>query len=108
MSLAYRVVTVTALLLLGTVTIVRADVPKPEDVAACNAEAKEATRKGPEARSASPNTDDHRRAADARRGSTPAAGTPGSNPQVEGMDPARAGEPAYQAAYRACMRKAGF
>ena len=101
-----------ALGLLAASSIARADVPKPEDIAACNAEAKEATRKGQDSRGASPNTDDHRRAADARRGGAPAgpagSAAPSSNPQLEGMDPARAGEPAYQAAYRACMRKAGF
>jgi hypothetical protein len=110
-SLAYRVSTLAALALLAASSIARADVPKPEDIAACNAEAKEATRKGQDSRGASPNTDDHRRAADARRGgapAAPAASAPGSNPQLEGMDPARAGEAAYQAAYRACMRKAGF
>jgi hypothetical protein len=92
--------------------IAYADVPKPQDIAACNAEAKEATAKGKDTRGASPNTSDQNRAADARRGGGSAPATDSSssptNPQVQGMDPARAGDPAYQAAYRTCMRKAGF
>jgi hypothetical protein len=86
-------------------------VPRPEDIAACNEAAKEATRKGKDSRGASPNADDQRRAADARRGAPPPDprhGSSSSNPQLEGMDPARAGDPAYQAAFRTCMRKAGF
>lgn len=106
----YRVSALVLTALLAAFSVARADVPKPEDIAACNAEAKEATRKGQDSRGASPNTDDHRRAADARRSGTPVDPAVGAraNPQLEGMDPARAGEPAYQAAYRACMRKAGF
>ena len=101
----------TVLLLLTMSSIAGADVPKPEDIAACNEAAKEATRKGKDSRGASPTADDHRRAADARRGGTPTGGAAASsseNPQLEGMDPTRAGDAAYQAAYRACMRKAGF
>ena len=106
----YRIAAL-ALLLLTASSLAFADVPKPQDIAACNEEAKEATRKGKDSRGASPTADDHRRAADARKSGTPAdpsasAGSP--NPQLEGMDPARAGDAAYQAAYRACMRKAGF
>jgi hypothetical protein len=99
------------LFLLTTSSVARADVPKPEDITACNEEAKEATRKGKDSRGASPTADDHRRAADVRQGGTPApsdAKTSTANPQLEGMDPARAGDATYQAAYRACMRKAGF
>src|SRR5689334_20993024 len=59
MSLASRVSTLAALVLLAASGIARADVPKAEDIAACNAEAKEATRKGEASRGASPNTDDH-------------------------------------------------
>lgn len=107
----YRIAKLTLLLLLLTASsIAFADVPKPQDIAACNEEAKEATRKGKDSRGASPTADDHRRAADARQ-KTP-ADTSGSarteNPQLEGMDPERAGDPVYHAAYRACMRKAGF
>lgn len=68
--------------------------PCPASSSACNAEAKEATRKGQDSRGGAP--------------AGPTARAPGSNPQREGIDQARAGEPAYQAAYRACMRKAGF
>ena len=99
------------LLLLMTPAIAGADVPTPENIAACNEQAREAVRKGKDARGTSPTATDERRAADARRGGTAAespADPRASNPQLEGMDPARAGEPAYQAAYRACMRQAGF
>ena len=91
--------------------IAHADVPRPQDIAACNAEAKEATTKGKETRGASPNTEDQKSAADVRRGGPAASADGGSrseNPQLQGIDPARAGDPAYQAAYRTCMRKAGF
>ena len=93
-------------------SLAEADVPKPEDIAACNNEAQEATRKGSDSRGASPNAGDHSRAADARRGdaqSATAGGKPqASDPQLEGMDPDGAKDPAYQAAYRTCMRRAGF
>jgi hypothetical protein len=105
----YRIAKLTLLLLTAS-SLAFADVPKPQDIAACNEEAKDATRKGKDSRGASPTADDHRRAADARR-KTP-ADTGGSarteNPQLDGMDPERAGDPVYHAAYRACMRKAGF
>ena len=106
----YRIAKLTVLLLTAA-SLAVADVPKPHDVAACNEEAKEATRKGKDSRGASPTADDHRRAADARRGApadTGGGGAGASNPQLEGMDPQRAGDAAYQASYRACMRKAGF
>lgn len=101
-----------ATLILGGSTLAHADVPKPQDIAACNHEAQEATRKGNDSRDASPNAGDHSRAADARRGAA-ASASPGSDPrasdpQLAGMDPDGAKDPAYQAAYRTCMRKAGF
>jgi hypothetical protein len=88
-----------------------ADVPKAENIAACNKEAQDAVSKGGGAReSASPNTKDHSRAAEARRTEPPAqgAGTQSDDPQLAGMDAEGAKDPAYQAAYRTCMRKAGF
>ncbi len=101
-----------ATVILGASTLAHADVPKPQDVAACNHEAQEATRKGNDSRDASPNARDHSRAADARRGTASQANSGGdpraSDPQLEGMDPDGAKDPAYQAAYRTCMRKAGF
>ena len=108
-EILYRIATLI-LLLVAASSVAFADVPKPEDIAACNEEAKEATRKGKDSRGASPTTDDHRRAADARRvpAATSGGSTGASNPQLEGMDPQRAADAAYQAAYRACMRKAGF
>lgn len=91
--------------------LVEADVPKPEDITACNNEAQEAMRKGNDLRGASPIARDHSRAADARRGNVPSAtdGTPApADPQLEGMDPDGAKDPTYQATYRTCMRRAGF
>jgi hypothetical protein len=94
----------------GTVS---ADVPKEKDFAACNAAAKEALKAG----SASPNTaepitKDEARAAEARRGQVPTDGAgkiaDSPDPQLEGMDAQGAKNPIYQAAYRTCMRKAGF
>jgi len=101
-----------ATLILGAPTLADADVPKPEDIVACNREAQEATVKGNDSRGASPNAGDHSRAADARRGTASSARSGGdpreSDPQLDGMDPEGARDPAYQAAYRTCMRKAGF
>ncbi len=102
---------IVAVVLFGGWGVARADVPKAEDIATCNHEAQEATRKGKDSRAAAPNTKDHSRAADARRGDAPSAAVGGagaSDPQLEGMDPDGAKDPAYQAAYRTCMRKAGF
>jgi hypothetical protein len=92
-------------------SLAEADVPKPQDIAACNDEAQEATRKGNDSRGASPNATDHSRAANARRSDAVSAtprNQPAPDPQLEGMDPEGAKDPTYQAAYRTCMRKAGF
>jgi hypothetical protein len=106
------VLLIVTLVLLGASSLAHADVPKPADIVACNDEAQEATRKGSDSRGASPTARDHGRAADARRGdasSASGAGAPrAADPQLEGMDPDGAKDPAYQAAYRTCMRKAGF
>ena len=96
---------------LGGSSLTEADVPKAQDIATCNDEAQHATRKGSDSRGASPIARDHSRAADARRGdaaSDTAGNRPASDPQLEGMDPEGAKDPTYQAAYRTCMRKAGF
>lgn len=104
---------VVAIVAFGTGTVGYADVPKPEDIAACNKQAQEAVRSGSASpQTASPNTKDHGRAAQAREGGTPtdATGTVtrSPDPQIEGMDAAGAKDPVYQAAFRTCMRKAGF
>jgi len=95
---------------LGLGAVARADVPKPEDVATCNSEAKEAVRKGSAAPSTpAPTATDERRAADLRRrDAPPPTATPTSDPQIEGMDAQGAKNPMYQAAYRTCMRKNGY
>src|SRR5258708_40172726 len=102
---------IAAVVLFGGWGVARADVPKTEDIATCNNEAQEATRKGKDSRAATPNTKDHSRAADARRGDAPSAavgGTGVSDPQPEGTDPQGAKDPADHAAYRASMPKARF
>ena len=95
---------------LGLGAVARADVPKPEDVATCNSEAKAAVRKGSAAPSTpAPTATDERRAADLRRrDASPTTSTPTSDPQIEGMDVQGAKNPMYQAAYRTCMRKNGY
>lgn len=94
---------------LGWGAVARADVPKPEDIATCNSEEKEAVRKGSAAPSTpAPNATDERRAADQKRRDAPAPGTDASDPQIEGMDAQGAKNPMYQAAYRTCMRKNGY
>jgi hypothetical protein len=89
-------------LLLATGT---GSVPTAENFAACNAEARDALKSGgSDSAAASPITKDHQRADDARRGDANRA----EDPQLTGMDPEGAKNPAYQAAYRTCMRKSGF
>ena len=89
------------------------DVPAEKDFAACNAEAKDAFKAGSASpNTAAPNTKDVRSAAKARGGQAPTDGAgkiaDSPNPQLEGMDAEGAKDPAYQAVYRTCMRKAGF
>ena len=102
-----------AVIVFATPSVAYPQVPKAEDIAACNAEAERAVRAGtvsPDA--AQPNTKDHHRAAQARRTEAPAqsggAGVTSDDPQLAGMSVEGAKDPAYQAAYRTCMRKAGF
>jgi hypothetical protein len=106
------VLLITTLVILGVPSRADADVPKPADIVACNDEAQEATRKGNDSRGASPTAKDHSRAADARRrdalAASPAGDPRAADPQLDGMDPDGAKDPGYQAAYRTCMRKAGF
>jgi hypothetical protein len=94
-------------------TAVDADVPKAEDVAACNTEAHDAIRPGSSARgNAVPNTSDHSRAARARQNETSSEKTGritrSADAQLDGMDGDGAKDPAYQAAFRGCMRRKGF
>ena len=57
-----------AFVVLGVGSLAGADVPKPEDIATCNSEAKQAVRKGSAAPSTpAPTASDERRAADVRR-----------------------------------------
>jgi hypothetical protein len=103
----------TAVAVFASAGIAYAQVPTAQDIAACNTEAQHAVGKGAASpSSAQPNTKDHTRAADARRTDAAtqnaAGGTPSNDPQLAGMNNEGAKDPAYQAAYRTCMRKSGF
>ena len=102
-----------AVIVFATVSVGYAQVPKAEDIAACNAEAQRAINSGrTSAASPLPTAKDHDRAAGARstKGTGQAAGdgVKSDDPQLAGMDAEGAKNPAYQAAYRTCMRQAGF
>jgi hypothetical protein len=80
-------------------------VPTAENFAACNAEARDAVKvRGGDSAAALPIMKDQQRADDARRGDP----SRGEDAQLAGIDPDGAKNPAYQAAYRTCMRKSGF
>jgi hypothetical protein len=113
LTMRRQVVTlIVAAVVFGSSSIGRAQVPKAEDIAACNMEAQHTVRKGAASPdSAQPNTKDHRRAEARRMEPTSqgaAGGTQSDDPQLAGMDTEGARDPAYQAAYRTCMRRAGF
>ena len=95
-----------AVVIFATSSIAFSQVPKADDIAACNLEAQRAVRAGPaSAESALPNTKDQSHAA---RETGNGDGAQSDDPQLAGMDPEGAKDAAYQAAYRTCMRKAGF
>jgi hypothetical protein len=88
-------------------------VPKRDDIAACNAEAQRTVNAGTNSGdSPLPTAKDHSRAAQARStkptGQDAGGGVKSDDPQLSGMNTEGAKDPAYQAAYRTCMRKAGF
>lgn len=102
-----------SLIVCVTARIAYPQVPKTEDIAACNMEAQRAVREGAGSREAAgPIAKDHSRAAEARgtETRTPSAdgGATSEDPQLAGIDTEGAKDPAYQAAYRTCMRKSGF
>ena len=99
-------ITVIAALLLvsSTATGSTSSVPNAENFANCNAEARDAVKaRSGDPTAASPTLEDRRRAGQARQGEPRA-----EDPQLAGIDPGGARDPAYQAAYRTCMRKSGF
>ena len=108
-SMRGQVVTFLAAVFLSAIpSVAFPQVPKAEDIAACNLEAQRAVRAGTgSAESALPNTKDETRAAQARETGKP-DGAKSDDPQLAGMSPEGAKDAAYQAAYRTCMRKAGF
>lgn len=98
--------------LLGAPGLALADVPTAGDIATCNREAHERVRglAGP------PTAKDEADADAARKGASKtaehpgqtAAGTQSSDPQIHGMEATGAKDATYRAAYRVCMRRAGF
>jgi hypothetical protein len=102
-----------AVIVFTTSSVGYSQVPKAEHIAACNAEAQRAVSAGTTSSdSPLPNAKDRHRAAEARstKGTdqAPGGGAKSDDPQIAGMDTDGARDPAYQAAYRTCMRKAGF
>jgi hypothetical protein len=114
-----------------------AQVPKPEDTESCNEKARaelrtanasprtesdrtpaDRTDPGPERGGATASAPPAGRDADRTRPAAKGAaspklrtGTPSAamdDPQLEGIDPEGAKDPAYVAAYKTCMRQAGF
>ena len=94
----------TAVAVFASAGIAYAQVPTAQDIAACNTEAQHAVGKGAasllyEIKGYDPMDATTQNAA---------GGTPSNDPQLAGMDNEGAKDPAYQAAYRTCMRKSGF
>jgi len=83
-----------------------AQVPAPADMKSCNEKAKSEL----ETASASPRTEIERPYVEPPKPEPPrgevARGA--ADPQLEGMDAEAGKDPAYRAAYKACMRKSGF
>ncbi|HET7342838.1 MAG TPA: hypothetical protein VFL90_15345 [Methylomirabilota bacterium] len=95
-----------AVVVLALVHVAHAEL-KPEDVKACNDEAKAMVQKGAASPATpEPTAKDERRAAESRGGGVSAS--PSEDPQVEGIDREGAKSPLYQAAYRSCMRRNGY
>lgn len=109
MARQYTLAATLGSILLVALTATRAaegEVPTAADSAACNQEAPSTTK----ASLATPTAGDHARADRVRADARPAdSGTLRSpDPQIHGMDAEGAKDPAYQAAYRSCMRRMGF
>jgi hypothetical protein len=110
-----RVMGISAIVLVtfGVWSTVHAATPTAADFASCNAAARDAVKAGSASPStASPTPKDQGRASSAREGKEPTDATgrisQSRDPQLDGMDAEGAKDPLYQAAYRTCMRKAGF
>ena len=104
-------VAATLLLLLAVTRAAHGQVPTAADITAGNEDAPRAIKTG----SASPTSGDQARADSARGGApmttateAPTGRVESSDPQIHGMQRAGAGNAAYQAAYRSCMRRKGF
>ena len=96
----------------GAVGLAHAAVPTAGDIATCNREAQDRV----EGRAGPPTSKDEAGADAARKGTAEtaehpgqtSAGTQSSDPQIHGMGAEGAKNAAYRAAYRVCMRRAGF
>ena len=105
-----RTLTLIVLVSIAAAGTAHGQVPTAADFDACNDEAPAVARAG----GASPTTGDHARAKGARAGTTTGPGAfavplvESSDPQIRGMNAEGAKDPAYQAAYRSCMRRKGF
>jgi hypothetical protein len=104
---------VAMLLAISVWVVAHAATPTAADFASCNAAARDAVKAGSASpNTASPTSKDQGHAASARQGKEPtdASGriSESRDPQLEGMDAEGAKDPVYTAAYRTCMRKAGF
>ena len=112
-SAGYRVPLFAAVLVFAIPSVAYPQVPNAQDIAVCNVEAQRAVSAATvSGDSPQPNTKDHSRAAEAHRTNTTPQTTGGGvtsdDPQLAGMNVEGAKDPVYQAAYRTCMRKAGF
>jgi hypothetical protein len=112
----HAVTMVVAAAVVASVGPVDAAVPTADDIATCNAHAREAIENGAKSEKPTPTVKDEARARAEQKGdpATPrGTDTTGrikesADPQLEGMDAQGAKDPQYQAAYRTCMRQNGF
>jgi hypothetical protein len=117
-----RIIGASLALVFLAVSTGAAQVPKPEDMTSCNEQAKSEL----ETASASPRSEpvarggattgtppinpgaESPRPTDSGKAPATSVAAQEKDPQLQGIDPEGAKDPAYVAAYKACMRKAGF
>src|SRR5919109_1025542 len=96
-----HVVMLGVVIVFATARVAYSQVPKAEDIAACNMEAQRAVKQGAGSReSPAATAKDHSRAAEARgtAATSPKGGAKSEDPQLVGIDTEGAKDPAYQAA----------
>jgi hypothetical protein len=112
----HAVTIVVAAALVASVGRADAVVPTADDIATCNAQARDAVKGGAKSDKPTPTGKDEARARSEQKGDPATPGGTDStgrikesaDPQLEGMDAQGAKDPQYQAAYRTCMRQNGF